>query len=227
MITDEMLTQVTDAYILSLAQQIPQEPEFCHVFSRQFHRKMRRVIRRGNHPLLYRTIGYARNIAAILILSFLMLMAFNPSARAAVMDWIREMYKDYYSHNYYIQGTDIELLNVHCELGYIPPSYVEFSHSETSSNVIHTFVNETGEMINISYSKQPNAIEYFYETNEFVISIVDINNQYGEFIETNNSEIAPILQWNDVNTDFLFSISGYLEKSEIIKIAENIKIELK
>lgn len=223
MITDEMLAQAADAYVQIMVENIPDLPEYRHSFSVRFERKIRRIIRRGSHPVLYRTMRAAGYAVAALVLSFLTLMAVNPSARAAVMDWIRDIYASYYSHSYYFPNEDVDIQEIKCEIGYIPDTYVEVFYGETQFNVTRYFENSFKQRLFFSYSKQPSSVEYFYELTDYTIECIQISGVPGEFIHSLQGS-GNIVQWIDSDYKILFTISGYFEKEELVQIAESIKI---
>lgn len=227
MITDEMLAQAADAYVQIMVDHIPDFPEYSHAFSARFERRMRKIIRRGNHPVLYRTMRVAGYAVAVLVISFMMLMAANPSARAAVMDWIRDVYASFYSHRYYCAREDIDIQDVSCEIGYIPEGYREFRYIENQFNIAYTFKNNTNQLLYFEHSVSPHSIEYFHSLQDYEISYPIINGQNGQYLRSNNADIASILQWTDSETKQLMTVSGFLEESELLKIAENIKISVK
>lgn len=227
MITDEMLAQAADAYVQIMVDNIPDTGENEHRFSTRFERKMRKVIRRGNHPMLYKAMRTVRYAAAVLVISFLMLMAVNPSARAAVMDWIREIYASYYSHNYYASSDDAEIADITCEIGYIPETYTEVSYNETKYNVTRYFENEFKQRLYFSYSKQPESVEYFYELADYSIEVININGMHGEYLCSVQPQNRNIIQWINTDSNILLTVSGSIEKEELIQIAESIKIFIK
>ena len=64
MISEERLRQAAGAAVLALADSLP-EPEECqHEFSPGFEQKMRKVLRRGNHPTVYRRLRRAACLSA-------------------------------------------------------------------------------------------------------------------------------------------------------------------
>ena len=106
-----------NAHILAT---LDNDSPFEHSFSEKFQRKMRRVIRMGNDPMRYRIQRSLVRAACILILSFLTLMMVSPSARAAVISWIKEHYSIYTKYTY-AGETEEDLYEF--ELTYLPDEY--------------------------------------------------------------------------------------------------------
>lgn len=223
MISDELLSQAAEAYILALADSVPDREDYQHRFSPRFERKMRRVIRKGNHPVVYKAMRAAGCAALALVISFLMLMAVNPSARAAVMDWIREIYASYYFHSYYEQDANTEYLNIRYELGYVPQAHTLFDFRESQHNAAYSFSDQSGNMLFFTYSKSPASVEFFSDLNHDTIENVKIKDHRGLFLHSSQADTASILQWLDEDTHALLILSGFMEKEELIKIAENVK----
>ena len=64
MITDEMLRIAATEANQAICDSLPRPEECDHQFSPRFERKMRRVIRRGRHPVAYK---YLRRAACLLV----------------------------------------------------------------------------------------------------------------------------------------------------------------
>ena len=224
MITDEMLAQAADAYVQIMVENIPDLPEYRHSFSARFERKIRRIIHRGSHPVLYRTMRAAGYAVAALVLSFLTLMAVNPSARAAVMDWIREMYGTY-SHNYYSGDEEVKLSNIHVNINYLPENYTLLYTNQTFHNITFYYENDAGERLYINCSLNNMATEYFYELDSYLVEAVSINNSSGEYFQSVDHNCANYIQWTHSETNIFVTISGFFEKDVLINIAKKIEIK--
>ena len=61
------------------------EPGACDVeFSAWFHRKMKRVLHRGNHPVAYRVMQRVASVVLVLLIGFAEVMAVSPTVRANI-----------------------------------------------------------------------------------------------------------------------------------------------
>ena len=98
MISDAALTEAAFAVDEAILNTLPKPGECDHVFSPAFERKMRKLIRKANHPVAYKVLNRAACALLALVLSASLLLTFHPKARAAVVDWIKEKVEDFYHY---------------------------------------------------------------------------------------------------------------------------------
>ena len=91
--TDQALEKLTrqimlDAVRLEYGSLLEGAPE--HTFSPAFERKMKKLLRRGRHPVLYRTLRAAACLLLVLLLSGCAVLVVSPAAREVFLGWVRE-----------------------------------------------------------------------------------------------------------------------------------------
>lgn len=89
--TDQALDRLIRRLALD-AERLEQSrfPETEHVFSQGFERRMRKLLRRGRHPVGWRILRTAACLVLALILSGCAVLAAVPGAREAFEGWVRE-----------------------------------------------------------------------------------------------------------------------------------------
>ena len=62
MISDAMLQQAAEELATAINESLPDPKECVFQFSPKFERKMKRLTRRANHPILYRNLRMAASV---------------------------------------------------------------------------------------------------------------------------------------------------------------------
>ena len=127
-----------EAYFMEL-EEMPSEEKLSEdealTFSSAFERKMKRLIRRADHPIRYRIAQIAACLLLAALLSGCTVLAISPEARAAFVGWVRETYEDYFV--YYFTG-DMRNNSDNCvfEPSWLPDGYTESFVSELTGQTI-------------------------------------------------------------------------------------------
>lgn len=224
MMTEKLLTEAAFSLNDAIIDQLPSSELCTHTFSAEFEKKMQKVIRRGNHPVLYRQLQRAAILVLVVLLSFTALMVVSPTARARVIAWIREQIAGYTAYSYFGE-TDSGRENVKYEFGYLPDGYK--LQRVIQQNGIHIMIFEnhaTKELIYFSHTQDASAITYFVKDRSYTEQKIDIHSEDGLYLEANEDCMANEIIWFDSKEELFFLISAHLEKEDMIKIAENIKI---
>ena len=90
MISEERLRQAAGTAAMAIADSLPAPEECQHGFSPGFERRMRKVLRRGNHPSVYRGLRRAACFLLALLLSGSVWLTVDTEARDIVFGWISE-----------------------------------------------------------------------------------------------------------------------------------------
>lgn len=69
-------------------------------FSAPFERKMKKLIRRADHPIRYRIVQAAACLLLAALLSGCTVLAVSSEARAAFVGWVREVYEEWFVYRY-------------------------------------------------------------------------------------------------------------------------------
>ena len=102
--TDQALDDLARRLLLDAARQeyaalVAEAPE--HSFSPAFERKMKKLIRRTDHPVRHRLAQAVACLLLAALLSGCSLLAFSPTARNALAGWVREVFSTWsiYRHS--------------------------------------------------------------------------------------------------------------------------------
>lgn len=222
MITDAMLAEAAAEIHDALLAGLPPESECKHQFSPKFYRRMKRVIRKGCHPLRYRILQRAACFALVLLLSFASVMAASPQARAAVLRWIREQYENYtkYTSTHNQSQSD----SAEYTLNLLPEGYQEVSRNHLQGYSTVYYVEEsTGRILYFAYSQNADCIAILFAFPEDAIEKVTVRGVPADFYDAKDPNIASAICWFDPTENTFFVISAFAGKEEIISLSENLK----
>lgn len=223
MITDKMMTDAAEELYQALLSSLPEESECVHQFSQGFERKMNRLIRRMEHPVRHRVLQRAASIALVLFLGFMALLAVSPTVRAAVFGWVRERYENLTT--YYFDGEvqqNQELMEY--ELGYVPEGFRETYRNSSMNETIVYYVNDSsGKMMCLTYSFVEGYYSFNAEIEDCRCESVVVNGANAEFYDKGDAQRSNAIVWVDNATNTLFSITAFMDKEDLIHIAENVK----
>lgn len=226
MISDAALKEAAFAVEQAMLDALPKPEEFDHVFSPRFERKMRKLIRKTNHPIAYKALSRAACALLVLVLSASLLLTFHPKARAAVVDWIKEKVEDFY--HYFAPEKESEpeagaaTPGDYC-LGWIPEGYT-LLFSNTTDGKSEAYINDAGQILQFQcvYKSFGSLIVGGGEYTEKQVVVRNLQAELQLAKDRNNSNT--IILYVD-NGDILLHISAYLEEADLIKMAESVFIQ--
>lgn len=224
MITDKMMEEAAEELFQAMLAGLPEEEQCVHQFSERFERKMKRLIRRAEHPVFHRVLQQAASIVLVLFLGFATLLAVSPTVRAAVFGWVQERYEDLTT--YYFDGqTQQNPEPAKYELGNLPEGFEEVHRKEMDYMTIIYYADDlSAQMMSFTYLHECDSYSHNVDTDDVIAEGVTVNGMSGDFYQYIDGR-SNVLVWFDDATDTLFSISAYLDKDELIELAESTKIK--
>ena len=134
---------------------IPSEEELSAdeslTFSAAFERKMKKLIRRADHPIRYRVAQAAACILLAAILSGCAVLAISPEVRAEFVGWVREIYDTYFVYRYYGE-TQALPEDVIYRPSWLPNGYQIISE-DIGNQIYIIYENEDGEPALFAYTR--------------------------------------------------------------------------
>lgn len=220
-LTDDMLRQSAAAARDAMLASLP-EPEDCPAAcSPRLRRRLGRLLRRQRHPVFY---SAARRAAAC-FLAVLVLgggwLAVDQEARSTFFQWSRQVYETQIVYRFAGEPAERGVYRI----GWVPEGYTEWRVSEGAVVTVY-YVNADGEIADFSYGPmQEGAAIAITDTDQSVIKQVEINGFSGTLYLSTNPASSNVLIWLDEEQGMFFSISGRLDESDILHIAESICLE--
>ncbi len=226
MISEERLRQAAGAAVLALADNIPAPEEGDYEFSPRFERRMRRVLRQGNHPAVYRGLRRVASFLLALLLSGSVWLTVDTDAREAVLGWISEQVEGAYHYFFHGDGSS-QKQDVEFVLSKIPEGYRKEDVFETDSYTETIYVEaETGRYLSFGWlhpSTETATPELFFLTGDMEREQAQVKGRTAEFYRDDTGNMANVIVWRDEKNDTLLYISGYFDKGSLIDMAESVK----
>lgn len=222
MISDEMLSQAAAKVAVLINESLP-DPSLCtHYFSARFERKMERIIRRANHPILYRALRGVASFLIVIMLGFGSVLALNAEAREIVFGWVRKQYESFYT--YFYDGTSNREDSSQYYPGWVPDGHCLITVYEIDGGKVYIYYDENDNITQFSYSSNPESLEMYIQCVGYEQREVTVNNLAATlYISPNNSEASELV-WAGNEKGVIFNISAHAGIDDIIKIAENITV---
>lgn len=222
--TDEALDALAKQLLLDAARleyrDIIQSDE-QHTFSPSFERKMKKLVRRADHPVRHRITQTAACVALVVIIGGGSVLAVSAEARAAFFGWIREVYETYFVYHY--EGAEtIAPEDVVYRPTWLPEGYAESMVPELDGQVAVIYKNEEGNLMSFSYSTDPEIINLQVEGNKGSIERVFIGDLPGDLYIDADEDAQDVLVWMDDQNGIVYWISANLPAEDLIKMAESV-----
>lgn len=222
MITDKMMEEAAEELFQAMLAGLPEEEQCVHQFSERFERKMKRLIRRAEHPVFHRVLQQAASIVLVLFLGFATLLAVSPTVRAAVFGWVQERYEDLTT--YYFDGaSQQDTKPVDYEIGNLTEEFAElYRDVKEKETTIYYHNAETNQVMSFSYYHECSIYTHNVVMEDAIIEKITVNGYEADFYCCNDEMKSNAIVWIDSSTDTLFSIVAFMDKEELISLAESV-----
>jgi len=204
-----------------------------HKFSLAFESRMQKILKRAKRfkgelkisaLKTFQKIG----IIVLIILSISFVSLFTVEAiRKEIFNIITTFYEKYIgvsfesesSQNYIIERIEETYLP-----SYVPDGYSEVEILKSDNNIIAIYINDKDEMI--IYSQDLVRANMNIDGEDYTESDIIINGMSGKLFEYAKPDgvLYNILIWTD--NKYSYSLQTYLIKTEVIKIAESVKLQV-
>ena len=222
MITEEMLRIAAAEADQAIRDSLPHPADCDHQFSPRFERKMKRVIRRGRHPVAYTFLHRAACLLVVVTLVGASWLTVDAEARGAFFAWVRQQYENFVEYRFEGLAPDEEM-TTNIAPTWLPEGYEETKAQSAGGTSTKTYSNRDGQAIHFMYSAGADATSLFVVSDNMTAVKVIVGTQEADFYQDADPENANVLVWHSESGDILFCISAPLPRDEIIKIAESIE----
>lgn len=223
--TDELLWKYAPQEEQYLLEHIPLTPDPLHVFSKRFERKMKVLIRRERRsPFMKSFVLQSKRAAVFLLASALIAFTAIMSVEALRVRFFRmvqEIYEKYSTISYEPVGENSVASQtfVEYEPTYIPDGFQLVRERVYSHSKHMTFRNsQSGGFLFMQSFLDVATVDF--DTEHVSLEPIQINGMDGYYLP--NPSLKSIF-WDD--GVYYFEVSGYLDKKELLKIAESINIK--
>ncbi len=222
MISDKELhdaaRKVEEAVLASLP-----EPEECkETFSPKFERRMKKLIRRVDHPVQYWMQKSVACFLVALLLGSSCLLALSSEARAAFWGWIREVSAGWSVYHYVGEKKD-SLEDIIYRPTWIPDGYEVISEYSSPRNVKIEYKKTDEELAMFSYTMYTESMDAQVESDGAEIKHILIDGHSADLYLDSEPGKESVLMWMNDEAGALFTISAPFSGDEIIRMAESVE----
>lgn len=221
-LTDEMLTQAAKQVAASMKASLPVPEECHHEFPPEFERDMKRLatqMERRRNIRRYMQRFAAACLAVVISLSTW--LAVDAEARAAFVQWVKTIYEQSVVYEFFHSGkTQAE---AGYRLGWVPEGYVleNIIGGESVTTVVY---QNDKDAIYFTYEHSEDVAQVTVYPGESVVESVWVNGMPGEFYLSKDQAESNSLVWADEEHGVLFSISGFIDKEGMVRIANSVEV---
>ena len=222
MITDEMLRSSAARSSELFAHTITSDYDPAQQYepSDLFEKKIRKHFHRAKHPYFYKAIQRIASIFLAVILIGSMLLAVDTEARAAFLDWIKEVYE--HSIVYRIMPSSAAKDLPHYELTWLPDGFGEPDIYENETVYSALYQNSsTGEIVIFDYYRLSSEVQAKLFTDQQPEHVL-VNGIIADFYAASSDSESSNLLWIDTEAGVFCAIDSNLSKDVILHIAESI-----
>lgn len=218
-----LLKQAVAAYVEEEMTRLPSDEEIgMHQFSPEFERKMEKLLRHEHRPhriLLHSTGKRVAVLAAVIALLAASMLSVG-AVRESIVSFFTQVYEEFTAIIFdqpEEMGRTYEADSIDAiEVTYIPEGFELKSEHESKDDFSIEYENKNDGYIMVNARTVKGDI-ITINTEDIESETIYINGNEGIYYE--NKGHATLI-WND---DVTFIVSGTIEKSEILKIAESIQ----
>lgn len=203
------------------------DSELTFTPSRRHQRRMRSMLndpekwlRGRTRPMWQKVMQRVAVFILVVLINFGAVMAFSPTARAAVLQWIVEWYETHISFQYFGEEKPDEMPQYH--ISDLPDGYFETERDSflLSSDVMYE--NDNGEFFYFSYTYMNQDTENVLIPRDAEIIPISVNQMEGYLFIPTDPEAFTTITWIDEPSNIQFFIHAVTDPSEILRMAESV-----
>ena len=154
-ITDKEIEKAVIAYAEEYLGKLSAAPD-THVFSERYEKRRAQIVAFGASPMRRsrrrRTLRSAVAAVLVLLLSLGMIISFSATARAAVLNWLKETYNNIIRYEFIHQEDDHTY--VICDPARLPDGFERIETTRVGNHTLKVYKNaQTGEYLRFEYDK--------------------------------------------------------------------------
>lgn len=219
MISDELLKRAVLEVDRAILDMLPNPEECTHIFSKRFEKKMKKLIYKTNHFVRYSIIRYAACILISLILSGSVFLTVNTEARAAVMNWIKETFEGVY--HYFFVGEETDAASSYSP-DWLPEGYELTAPLKVQTGEMYIYKNKSEEMLMFIYVYGSDSCSMTVGDGEYEEKYIIEGDFHADILLAQESGKSNSITWSENNGAVIFTISGNIGESDLIKMAQSV-----
>lgn len=221
MISEEMLRSAaaTSRTIFVAHLERDFDPAWGHTFSPAFMRKIKKLTRRADHPGFYHGLQRVASIFLAMLIGASVCLSVNTQARAAFVQWVREVYEEYILYRYFSTPQDDTLPTY--EITALPDGYILTDSITDETSCIQIF--EQGDSVILflyRFVSSDTQTEIFL--GDYQYESIQFGSVFYDFYAPEDKNFSNELLWFDNQNHMEFQLSSFLDKTEMVEIAASV-----
>lgn len=222
MISDERLREAAREAEEKLLASLP-KPEDCEAtFSPEYKRKMKKLARRTDHPVIY----WVQKAVACILLTILIggsgVLTFSTEARAAFVGWVREVYETWFVYRFEGESRNA-IEDTQYRPTWLPEGYSQTLVPELDDQVNVLYTNDVGNMIVFAYSNSSSSLALYTQGDAAESTKVMVNGIPADLYLEEDGIHSNCLVWKSSQNSIIYWIVAKLPADTIIQIAESVE----
>lgn len=219
-LTDDLLRAAAVDVRNAMLDALPALEECSHTFSQQFERKMQKLIRRQKTG--YRLLRQVAAVFLALLVGSGVWLMVDTEARAAFLQWVQTVYENSIVYRFFGNApAEPELANYRPT--WLPEGYMETDTIIMDSQLLVEYRNTEKNVIYFQCFPMDESTQSEFILNGVTPSdAITVNGMYGIFYQPEDPAQPNELLWFDEESGIAFNPSGYLGKSTMLGIVENV-----
>lgn len=220
--TNEMLRQAAEESFTHYMETVTRNGEPAHAFhpSPAFEQKIGRLARRASRPTNRKLLQRVASVALAAALTSGAWLAVNEDARAEFVSWARQMFESSVVYDFY--GTYDEESLPEYVIDPPPEGFVETEFIDLETICVRVYESGSGR-IQFTYMIMSDQTTKSLFSDGYRCENIQVGSYSGDFYEVCNSEETNELLWFDEKNGIVFQISAFLEKGDMLTLAEHVK----
>ena len=217
---DKLARRVTlDAARLEYGS-LPEEP---HPFSPAFERKMKKLLRRGRHPVWYKTLHAAACLLLALLLSGCAVLAVSAEAREVFAGWVREVYENAFVYRFYGEEQGESNADTAYRLTWLPEGYREAERPDLAGMGNVLYRDDAGGLVVLGYATNPEAFSLSVYPEHAAVRKTQVHGRPADLYLDEQEGNRNLIVWTEEETGQFFYVSGPQGEDELVKMAESVE----
>lgn len=223
MISDERLREAARKAEESFLASLP-EPEDCEAtFSPEFERKMKKLIRRTDHPIRYRLMKAVACFLLVILIGGGSVLTFSVEARTAFVSWVKEVYETQFIYRF-LQTNQETSSDAVYRPTWVPSDYHIISESVSDGASTIVYRNDSDNLVVFTCFRNTSSLVFRIERDDTTTyTQVSVNGITAELYLDQVEGETNVLIWRDESNDTIFRILAPFNNVELIKMAESVE----
>lgn len=221
MISEEMLRSAAaesrTIFVAHLEQDF--DPACAHTFSPSFMRKIKKLTRQTNHPVFYRGLQRVASVFLAMLIGASVWLSVDTQARAAFVQWVREVYEEYILYRYF-NAPQYATLPAY-EITALPDGYTLTDSITNETSCIQIFEQGDSEILFLyRFVSSDTQTEIFL--GDYQYESIQFGPVFYDFYAPEDKKFSNELLWFDNQNHIEFQLSSFLGKAEMVEIAASV-----